>query len=231
MDSSRPASREQLNDGPPTIPRQSAAVVLLRDADDGYELLLAQRNPAQRFMGGYWVFPGGAVDAHEGEGDAAHRAAAVRELREEAGVGDIAPGDLEKYSRWITPELLRIRFDTHFFLARAPAGVQARADGRECVDLRWGTPRELLDANARGGLELAFPTQRHLEQLSAFASVEQLLEHARAHEVLPVHPRAARTGEIARLILPGEPGYDPELTRSPCCDADFSPLPQEDDRG
>ena len=31
-------------------------------------------------MGGVWVFPGGAVDAGEGEGDAAHRVAAVREL-------------------------------------------------------------------------------------------------------------------------------------------------------
>ena len=42
-------------------------------------------------MGGVWVFPGGAVDAHEGEGDAAHRVAAVRELEEEAAVGGIDP--------------------------------------------------------------------------------------------------------------------------------------------
>ena len=42
-------------------------------------------------MGGAWVFPGGAVDAHEGEGDAAHRAAAVRELEEEAGIARRRP--------------------------------------------------------------------------------------------------------------------------------------------
>ena len=35
-------------------------------------------------MPGVWVFPGGAVDASEGEGDWSHRVAAVRELAEEA---------------------------------------------------------------------------------------------------------------------------------------------------
>jgi 8-oxo-dGTP pyrophosphatase MutT (NUDIX family) len=214
METPRPATREQLNHGEPTIPRQAAAVVLLRDtgAEPGmpppFELLLVQRNPAQHFMGGYWVFPGGAVDEGEGEGDVAHRAAAVRELREEAGVGGVDPAELVKYSRWITPELLRTRFDTHFFLARAPDGVSAHADGRECVDLRWGTPRALLDAHHRDELALVFPTIRQLEQLSGFASIEGLLTHMRAQPIVPMLPRIVRTGEVARPYLPGEPGYD-----------------------
>ena len=207
MDRQRPATREALNEGPPTIPRQAASVILLREADAGFQLLLVKRNPAQRFMGGYWVFPGGAVDADEGEGEAAHRAAAVRELREEAGVGGIGAGELVRYSRWITPELLRIRFDTHFFLALAPRGTVARCDGHECVDDRWDAPLALLADYERGALELAFPTLRHVEQLSAFASAGALLEHARTHDVLPVLPRVVRSGEIARLVLPGVPGY------------------------
>jgi 8-oxo-dGTP pyrophosphatase MutT (NUDIX family) len=211
MDTPRPATREQLNDGPPTPPRQSAAVILLRDAPAGpptFELLLVQRNPAQHFMGGYWVFPGGAVDAHEGDGDAAHRAAAVRELREEAGVGGIDADELVKYSRWITPELLKIRFDTHFFLARAPAGAHARCDGRECVDLRWSTPRAALDAERRGELALAFPTLRQLEQLASFDSVHALLKHTSTHPLVPMLPKLVRHGEVARPYLPGEPGYE-----------------------
>ncbi|MEA2221419.1 MAG: hypothetical protein QOJ35_4045 [Solirubrobacteraceae bacterium] len=208
MDSHRPATGEQLNDGPPTTPRQAASVILLRDAEPGLELLLVQRNRAQRFMGGYWVFPGGAVDAHEGEGDVAHRAAALRELREEAGVDGIAAAQLVKYSRWITPEALRIRFDTHFFLALAPAGARARCDGRECVDERWCTPRAAIEAHLRGELELAFPTLSQLEQLSAFATAGELLAHARAHDLRPVLPRVVLGGEVARLVLPGERGYD-----------------------
>ncbi len=208
MDRQRPTTREQLNDGVPTAPRPSASLILVRDAAEGFELLLVRRNPAQRFMGGYWVFPGGAVDADEGEGELAHRAAAVRELREEAGIGGVDPAGLVAFSRWITPELLRIRFDTHFFVARAPAGAVARTDGHECVGERWGTPAALLDACARGELELAFPTHRQLEQLSLFASAGELLHHARTHPVRPVRPRVVRSGEIARLVLPGEAEFE-----------------------
>jgi 8-oxo-dGTP pyrophosphatase MutT (NUDIX family) len=207
MQSDRPTSGERLNHGAVTTPRQSASVILLRDGADGLELLLVQRNPAQRFMGGYWVFPGGAVDAAEGEGDRAHRAAAVRELREEAGVDGVDAGELVKYSRWITPELVEIRFDTHFFLARAPAGVRARVDGVECVDLRWSTPRAALDAHAGGQLALVFPTKRHLEELTSFGTAAELLEHAREKDVQPVQPRIVLDGERARVYLPGEPGY------------------------
>jgi 8-oxo-dGTP pyrophosphatase MutT (NUDIX family) len=207
MDIDRLATGEQFDDRPPTIPRQSAAIILLRDWSDGVELLLVRRNPAQRFMGGYWVFPGGAVDARDGEGDAGHRAAAVRELREEAAVDAVDPAGLVKFSRWITPELLKIRFDTHFFLARAPEGVEARCDGRECVGVRWGSPRGLLGAHEQGALALAFPTLRQLEQLSAFDRVEALLSHARRQRIPPMRPRAVRSGEITRLVLPGEPGY------------------------
>jgi 8-oxo-dGTP pyrophosphatase MutT (NUDIX family) len=207
MNRARPVTSETLNEGAPTIPRASASLILLRDAGPGFELLLVRRSPAQRFMGGYWVFPGGAVDAHEGEGEAAHRAAAVRELREEAGIGGVDPDGLVRYSRWITPELLKIRFDTHFFLARAPAGAVARCDGQECVAERWASPRALLEDYERGALELAFPTLRHVEQLSAFAGAGELLAYAATHEVRPVLPRVVRSGEIARLVLPGEPEY------------------------
>src|ERR671923_1760603 len=81
-----PAPGEELHGGPPTRPRQAASVIVLRGGDAALEVLLLRRNPAARFMGGAWVFPGGAVDAGEGEGDAAHRAAALRELAEEANV-------------------------------------------------------------------------------------------------------------------------------------------------
>jgi 8-oxo-dGTP pyrophosphatase MutT (NUDIX family) len=210
MTTDRPSTREQLNHGPATTPRQSASVILLRDAADGLELLLVRRNPAQRFMGGYWVFPGGAVNAGEGEGDLAHRAAAVRELQEEAGVSGIAAGELVKYSRWITPELIRIRFDTHFFLARAPAGTRAVPDGTECVDLRWSSPKSALEAHADGELPLVFPTIKHLQELAAFGTVEELLAAARARDVQPVQPRVVVRGEAAAVLLPGEPGYDRE---------------------
>ena len=192
------------------IPRQAATVVLLRGGTETLEVLLVRRTHAARFMAGVWVFPGGAVDAHEGEGDAAHRQAAVRELAEEAAVGGIAPAELVRFSRWITPSAVNVRFDTHFFLAPAPDGIEPAVDGDECIDLGWFTPVEALAAHARGELPLVFPTVKHLEQLGAFASADALLQHARDGEVLPVPPRVVGEGEVARILLPDEPDHERE---------------------
>src|SRR6476659_11090871 len=112
---------EPLNTTGEDVPvRQAASVIVLRGGAERLELLLVQRTPKARFMGGVWVFPGGAVDAEEGDGDAAHRTAAIRELQEEAAVTLTGPDELVKFSRWITPKVVKIRFDTHFFLAEMP---------------------------------------------------------------------------------------------------------------
>jgi 8-oxo-dGTP pyrophosphatase MutT (NUDIX family) len=205
----RPPPGEELNvTGEETVPRQAATVIVLRGGADGLEVLLVKRTPHARFMGGVWVFPGGAVDAGEGEGDAAHRIAAVRELQEEAGIALDDPGALVKFSRWITPAEVVVRFDTHFFLAPMPDGQEATIDGDEIVDQGWFTPAEALAARERGEIALVFPTIKHLEQLSGFASADALLAYARGRDVGPVQPRVITEGETARLLLPGEPGYD-----------------------
>jgi 8-oxo-dGTP pyrophosphatase MutT (NUDIX family) len=198
---------EEYNQGPVTPPRQAATVILLRGGEDRLEVLLVRRTPKARFMGGVWVFPGGAVDAHEGDGDQAHRAAAIRELREEAAISLDDPDALVKFSRWITPAQVKIRFDTHFFLAPLPAGQEPRVDGEEVVELGWFTPEQALDAHRAEQIALVFPTIKHLEQLGSFASVEQLLEHARGRDVQPVEPKVFLEGEVARVLLPGDPGY------------------------
>jgi 8-oxo-dGTP pyrophosphatase MutT (NUDIX family) len=206
--SARPEPGAELNPGAPTTPRQAATVILLRGGGEGLEVLLLKRNPAARFMGGAWVFPGGAVDAAEGTGDGAHRAAGVREVAEEAGIELPDPGALVRFSRWITPPEVKIRFDTHFFLAATPAGAEPRCDGEECVDLGWFTPQGALDARERGEIMLVFPTMKTLEQLGAFPTADELLAWASGREVGPVEPRVIGEGETARIVLPGEPGYE-----------------------
>lgn len=208
MEVDRPGPGEELNLGEVTEPRQAATVIVLRGGDESLEVLLVKRNPEQRFMGGAWVFPGGAVDAHEGEGDAAHRVCAVREAQEEAGAGPLDPAALVKFSRWITPAAVKIRFDTHFFLAEAPPGLEPVVDGGECIDFGWFTPRAALDAHATGKILLVFPTIKHLEQLDRFASTRELLTWATGREVVPVVPKVVLEGEVARVLLPGEPGYE-----------------------
>jgi 8-oxo-dGTP pyrophosphatase MutT (NUDIX family) len=210
MEIDRPAPGEVLNTGEETVPRQAATVILLRGGADALEVLLVRRNPAARFMGGAWVFPGGAVDRSEGEGQGALRSAAVRELSEEAGIQIAQPERLVLFSRWITPAEVKIRFDTWFYLATLPEGASPAVDGREIVDAGWYEPQAALKASRSGELFMVFPTIKHLQQLSAFASADALIAHAQGREVRPVQPRVLLSGETARVVLPGEPGYDDE---------------------
>jgi 8-oxo-dGTP pyrophosphatase MutT (NUDIX family) len=208
---SEPAAPEpgtELNLGEPTTPRLAASVIVLRGGADGLDVLLVQRNPAQRFMGGAWVFPGGAVDRGEGDDDGAVRAAAVREVGEEAGLQIPGPDSLVPFSRWITPAQVKVRFDTWFFLTPAPADQEPLVDGAECVDWRWTTPQDALAAGRGGEILLVFPTIKHLEQLSRFPTADALLDHARGREVRPVEPKVIVAGEDSRILLPDDPGYE-----------------------
>jgi 8-oxo-dGTP pyrophosphatase MutT (NUDIX family) len=200
----RPASAEELNTGAVTEARQAASVILLRDAPAGPEVLLVQRNPEQRFMGGVWVFPGGALHAD----DTDHVDAGVRELEEEAGIALPDRDALVPFSRWITPPEVRMRFDTRFFAARAPEGAEATADGSECVAARWLRPEEALAAHDRDELTLVLPTIRQLEELSPFASVAQALEAARGRSSEAIQPRIVMRAGSPRVLLPGDPGFD-----------------------
>lgn len=207
MQIKRPGPGEELNTGEETVPRPAATVIVLRGGASKLEVLLVKRNPEARFMGGAWVFPGGAVNRGDGHGDEALRAAAVREVQEEAGIRIGSPRELVPFSRWITPAEVKIRFDTWFYLARLPDGAEPTVDGREVVDARWYAPRRALEAARAGELLLVFPTIKHLEQLGGFSSAQALIEHARGREIRPVQPRVIVSGETARIVLPGEAGY------------------------
>jgi 8-oxo-dGTP pyrophosphatase MutT (NUDIX family) len=68
--------------------KPASTVMLLRDVDDGVEVFMLRRTTAAAFAGGMYVFPGGKVDAVDGDAgnDEAYVIAAIRECFEEAGV-------------------------------------------------------------------------------------------------------------------------------------------------
>jgi 8-oxo-dGTP pyrophosphatase MutT (NUDIX family) len=205
-------------------PRPAASLILLRRGgrhrQRGVELLLVRRSPEASFMPGVWVFPGGVVESDEaiprgieGEDSAAdgvelaHRACAVRELREEAGIELPAELELRPWSRWITPEAAPVRFDTRFYVALAPAHSPPRPDGAETTEVTWISPREALERHRSDEMPLVFPTIKHLESLLHYAEAQGVLEAARNREIVPVVPRVVGKGDDRRVVLPGEPGY------------------------
>ena len=191
----------------PATPRPAATVILLRrggkHSDRGLEVCMVRRNLEARFMPGVWVFPGGAVDEADGTDEPGFRACAVRELHEEAGI-EVDASELVAYSRWITPRVVPIRFDTRFYLALAPAHSPPTPDGSETVEAGWFSAADALDAHGRDEMALVFPTIKHLESLLPYANAAEALEAARRREVRPVEPRVVGEGKDQRIELPDE---------------------------
>ncbi len=202
-------------------PRDAATVILLRPAATGFEVFLLRRRKNASFMGGAFVFPGGAADPEDG-GDL--RVTAARELFEEAGVLltsapvdaatvaalrtralagasmaallaeaglTLAPEQLSYYAHWITPSAEGKRFSARFYLAVLPAGQQPSFDAQETVDEAWVTPADAL-ARAQA-LALPPPQVRILADLGGAATVDDALALAEvaAQHPHPIMPRMA----------------------------------------
>jgi 8-oxo-dGTP pyrophosphatase MutT (NUDIX family) len=219
--------------------RDAATVVLVRQGESGVEVFLLRRRKNASFMGGAFVFPGGAKD--EGEEDL--RVTAARELFEEAGVLlaktpvdrekaialrtrtldgeplpallaeaglELDPDALTYFAHWITPSIEPKRFSARFFVAALPEGQAPSFDARETVDEAWLTPAAALEKAK--DLALPPPQVRTLtELLDAATSVDAVIELARTRSKHP-HPIMPRMAP-----LPAMPGgfalllpWDPE---------------------
>jgi 8-oxo-dGTP pyrophosphatase MutT (NUDIX family) len=173
-------------------PHPAATVLLLREP---YEVLMVRRNPELAFMGGFWVFPGGRVEAEDGSPETAAR----RELAEEAGITLAPDAELVAFARWITPLGLPRRFDTWFFLALADAHTPAPAvDGSEIVEARWITPSDALSDSS----PIAFPTRTQLERLMAFTDASALMTASRGVTIEPVQPEIVHHDGSAAIVIP-----------------------------
>ncbi|WP_230470188.1 NUDIX hydrolase [Lujinxingia vulgaris] len=133
---------------------------------------------------------------------------------------------LHYYARWITPDFESRRYDTRFFVARAPAGQTVQVDARELVESRWIGPTEAIEAYRKGAILLAPPTLCVLEDLRRFEAPGDLarlfadIEKASIDPVLPQLLDKAPEGDEAVLVLPGDAAYreervDVEAARCP----------------
>ncbi|HEX8753920.1 MAG TPA: NUDIX hydrolase [Solirubrobacterales bacterium] len=199
------------NFGPPSTPRPAASIVLLRrggkHSQRSLEVLMLRRSGNAKFMPNVWVFPGGAVDPADGEGEVGHRACAMRELGEEAGIELPAGEELVPFCRWITPEVISTRFDAWFFLALAPPHTPPAPDGVETTEAAWFQPQAALEAQRAGEMILAFPTQKQLESLLPYRTSDEAMAAHRGGAVEPILPKVIGEGAEHRVVLPDDPDY------------------------
>jgi len=94
--------------------------------------------------------------------------------------------DILPFAHWVTPRVYPKRFDTRFFIAKAPLGQVAREDGREAVSIKWVKPLEFID-NFRE--EMMFPTIMNLKLLAQAFNVAEAFEQTRARKIITVEPK------------------------------------------
>jgi len=121
----------------------------------------------------------------------------------------LAVDSMHYFSHWITPEGNHRRYDTRFFVGRAPEGQVPLHDDREVIANLWIRPVDALARHRAGQFEMIFPTIRTLQALERFASADDLLAAAAAiGEVPTILPRIVADQGGMRIVLPGDPGYD-----------------------
>ncbi len=113
----------------------------------------------------------------------------------------------EVISHWLTPLGTARRFNTRFFVARAPAAQEALADMGEAQQVMWLSPQDAIAPMT--ALKLVAVTHEVLILLGRFESVDDVLAYARALPAIDrILPRRARTAAGASIAMPGDPAYD-----------------------
>jgi len=115
---------------------------------------------------------------------------------------------LVPFAHWITPAMVPKRFDTHFFLAAAPADQLALHDGSESVDSVWIAPQAALDEAEAGRRTIIFPTLMNLARLAQAKDAADALARARSARIVTVQPALSRGPDgKPELSIPAEAGY------------------------
>jgi len=189
----------------------SATVVLVRDGDDGLEVLMVCRSKQVKHMGGMWVFPGGRVDPADqvagGDDYAAALNAAIRETQEEAGL-NIAADHLHYISHWTTPIGAKKRFATWFFVGVLEEHQDVVVDGGEISHHRWVRPAAALEEQRRGELRLMPPTFITLLDLLPFDHSDTLQQALPSQQPIIYAPRVTELDGDFHFLYAGDAGFE-----------------------
>jgi 8-oxo-dGTP pyrophosphatase MutT (NUDIX family) len=202
----------------PDVP-VAATVVILREGQDGAEVLMIER-PDRGSFAGAWVFPGGKLEPADGDPTdepTAARLAGVRETWEETGLR-VDAASLVPLSCWDPPPGLPLRIRTWFFLVTDPGGEQSLAPD-EVIAAEWVRPAEMLARHGRGEVTLYPPTWVTLHELAGQSDAHALLGAARLVGVRRYETVARRDQDGPMLLWHGDAEYDEVEDRAEAQDA------------
>lgn len=123
----------------------------------------------------------------------------------------LVTGSIHYVSHWITPVGETRRFDTRFFVARAPQAQEPLHDDGETIASLWVEPGDALARRGRDSLAMIPPTISNLEFLARHRTTTDVLDAASKIGVpITILPRLRTDadGKVVGILLPGQPGYD-----------------------
>lgn len=120
----------------------------------------------------------------------------------------LAMDQLHHFAHWVTPDLMPKRFDTHFYLAKAPEDQIGSHDGRESVDSIWISPEQALKDADEGKLKVIFPTRMNLMRLAQYNNVQEAIDACAQQHVVKVMPWTEQRESGPVLCIPSDAGYD-----------------------
>ena len=114
----------------------------------------------------------------------------------------IDPHQIHPFARWRPDHELSRRFDTRFYIARAPEIGEAIADGTESSHCVWGSAESHLAAGA-----MIFPTIRNLERIAQAQDFDSAVALARRYPIEVVTPWFEQSDGDRWLCIPDWLGY------------------------
>ncbi len=124
----------------------------------------------------------------------------------------LAFSSLGRWSHWITPELMKKRFDTRFFIVFMPENQTCVPDQMETSHGIWLPPQTALDQNLEGKTPLSPPTVVTLTQLLKFKDLTAL-----NHEIKnrpwgnPIAPRLVPSSNGPVILEPWDALCDTDI--------------------
>lgn len=169
---------------------EEAGVLLARDAS-GRFVSLAGREAHQRFT--------------QYRKDLHAETCTLRDVVEQERLR-LALDALVPWAHWVTPAMETTRrFDTRFFLARAPGNQAPAHDETETTAGVWIAPAAAIARSRADEIVLPPPTWTTLRELEPFASVHEALAWARRRPVIRREPLFLEQNGAQMLLLPGDP--------------------------
>lgn len=171
---------------------EEAGVLLARDANRQL-VSLNDRSPQRRSQ---------RLSEHRRNVHAGRRS--LRDVVEREGLR-LALDVLIRYAHWVTPVTEARRFDTRFFITRAPLDQAPAHDEAETTDSFWSRPADALMRARNDEIVLPLPTWTTLRELEGFRLVDEALAWARRRRIRRREPMPIEHAGRQMLVLPGDP--------------------------